>query len=124
MAVAVNETLLPASVGLDNAPPSEGPAVIDGAVLNIQLRLLPESVELVWETAVPAEASESFTFTYDTAAVPLRVNPHLVGVELERKERSWPEAPANVSVPPEAMVWVAEAGKVRVSALVTDFVKL
>ena len=95
-----------------------------GASSKDQLRLLPPSVELVWAIAVPPLASEYETLTYDTAAVPLRVSPHLVGAELEARVSSCPEAPLKVSVPPEAIVWVAEAGKVRVSAVVTDLVRL
>jgi len=37
---------------------------------------------------------------------------------------NWPLAPFKVSVPPEAIVCVEPAAKVRVSAVVTDLVKL
>jgi hypothetical protein len=37
---------------------------------------------------------------------------------------NWPAAPLKVSVPPEAIVCVEPEAKVRVSAVVTDLVKL
>mgnify|MGYP001559839656 CR=1 FL=1 len=45
VAVAVNETLLPILVGVVADELSDGPAVIDGAVLKTQPVLLPPSVE-------------------------------------------------------------------------------
>ena len=42
---------------------------------------------------------------------------HWVGVDEERRERSWPAAPWTVQVP--TIVWVTDAGKVRVAAVVT-----
>ncbi len=59
MAVAVNETLAPAVVGeVPEDEPSEGPAVIVGAVLNTQPELFPPSVEWVpgFQVAPPAAA--------------------------------------------------------------------
>ena len=54
--------------------------------------------------------------------VPWGLNFHWVpGVE-EAKAKNAPGCPVRVVVP--AMVWVAEAGKVKVSAVVTDLVRL
>ena len=47
---------------------------------------------------------------------------HWVGVAEERRESSWPAAPPVVQVP--TMVWVTDAGNVRVAAELTFLVKL
>jgi hypothetical protein len=52
--------------------PSEGPAVTEGAILNVQLVLLPESVMLspAVVIAVAFELLESLTSKYEIVRVP------------------------------------------------------
>ena len=56
--MVVNETFEPTLVGVVADELSDGPAVIDGAVLKTQPVLLPPSVELVpaFQVAPPAAA--------------------------------------------------------------------
>ena len=62
MAVAVKVTSLPALVGLAKTPLSDGPAVIEGALLNTQPELPETLVELLPGFHVaPPVAAESCT---------------------------------------------------------------
>ena len=102
MAVAVNVTDEPTLVGVvEEDEPSEGPAVNEGAMLNVQLVLLPESVilKVAVAIAVALVLLESLTSKYDMVRVPWGSINHWVGVELERRDKRAPEAPLRVIVP-------------------------
>src|SRR3989338_3111403 len=79
--------------------------------------LLPLSTPPVESSmGVPAPvAVQSLTSQYWAEVVAALIY-HLVGVAEERKLSNWPAAPSRVNVP--VMVWVPEAGKVIVLAVV------
>src|SRR3989344_8783828 len=82
-----------------------------------QPMLLPESTPpVVSYMGVPVPvAVESLTSQY-WAELAAAVMYHLVPVDEERRLSSWPAAPSRVNVP--VMIWVPEAGKVIVLAVV------
>ena len=104
---------------------SEETLVIVGAVeSNVQLVLLSELVILKPDVAMAVALTllESFTSKYSIVLVPWGSMLHWVPVIDERKDSRAPDAPCAVHVP--AMVWVTEAGKVRVRAVATVLVRL